>query len=71
MPEEATAPADSASEANPRGKKIALGLLAVAFLTGLVLAYFFLSIDILASQETKLRQAYVEAPALVLAGAST
>ena len=69
MPEEATAPADSMTEANPRGKKIALGLLAVALLTGLVLAYFFLSIDFLASQEIKLRQAYVEAPALVLAGA--
>jgi len=71
VPEEATAPADSdsASGANPRGKKIALGLLAVALLTGLVLAYFFLSIDFLASQETKLRQAYVDAPLLVLAGA--
>ncbi|MBC8288807.1 MAG: hypothetical protein H8E37_00670, partial [Planctomycetes bacterium] len=62
MSEEATA---STAEATPRGKKVALGLLAVVLLTGLVLAYFFLSIDFLASQETKLRQAYTQAPLLV------
>jgi len=66
--------ADSAhSESTPteasRGRKIGLALLGVALLTGLVLAYFFLSIDFLASQETKLRQGYAEAPALVLAAA--
>jgi uncharacterized membrane protein YdjX (TVP38/TMEM64 family) len=59
----------SQRDGTPRGKKIALALLAVALLTGLVLAYLFLSIDFLASQETKLRQGYAEAPALVLAGA--
>ncbi len=66
--------ADSAhSESTPteasRGRKIGLALLGVALLTGLVLAYCFLSIDFLASQETKLRQGYAEAPALVLAAA--
>ncbi len=69
MSEKAPAPAASTAEATPRGKKVALGLLAVALISGLVLAYFFLSIDFLASQETKLRQAYAAAPALVLAGA--
>jgi uncharacterized membrane protein YdjX (TVP38/TMEM64 family) len=65
------APADSRSQPDgtPRGKQIALALLGAALLTGLVLAYFFLSIDFLASQETKLRRGYAEAPALVLAGA--
>lgn len=52
-----------------RGRKIGLALLGVALLTSLVLAYFFLSIDFLASQETKLRHGYAEAPALVLAAA--
>jgi uncharacterized membrane protein YdjX (TVP38/TMEM64 family) len=67
--EAVSAEVESRPAETPRGKKIGLALLGVALVTGLVLAYFFLSIDFLASQETKLRQGYAEAPALVLAAA--
>lgn len=69
MPDEVTAPADSNLESTSRGKKIALAVLAAVLIAGLVLAYLFLSVEFLASQETRLRQGYAEAPALVLGGA--
>lgn len=70
MPDEAASdPSGPKSTETSRGKNFALAFLGVALVTGLVLAYFFLSIDFLASQETKLRQGYAAAPALVFAGA--